>query len=326
MGIGRQKSGGALRIGGAVHKGWELFRKGTPAELALAQSIVGYEIIPEWADPYDWSMEQATVYGLLRAYFDHYSGDQLEFVEVERGFALPLVNPDTKAKSRTFERAGKIDGIVKWDGRLMLLEGKTTSDPIDPASDYWLRLRVDPQPSMYVLAARDLGYDVQAVIYDVIHKPAMRPAAIALVEDGAKIVLNSAGERVRTKDGKKWRETGDAALGYVLQTRPETPDEFGARIYEDCKARPDFYFARREIPRLEDDLNEFREELWQVAQLLQQCKSRGLWFRNCGKATCTGCEYADICLHGIKVDPAALPPGYQKLDSLHPELEETTTI
>jgi hypothetical protein len=31
----------------------------------------------------------------------------------------------------------------------------------------------------------------------------------------------------------------------TLQSRPETPEEFGERLRADCLSRPDFYFARR---------------------------------------------------------------------------------
>jgi hypothetical protein len=326
LGIGRLKIGGALRIGGAFHKGAELWRKGTPADEAITAAVAGYLECPEWADVTEWSIECVTVRGLLRAYMEHYAGDQLEYVAVEVPFRLPLCNPDSFGKSRTFDWAGKIDAIVKWEGRTVLSEIKTTGDSIEPDSDYWQRLRIDPQPSGYVLASRELGYDVQSVIYDLIRKPSIRPLAIPLTDDsGTKIVLNAAGERVKTKDGRKFRETADAALGYALQTRPETPEEFEARLYQDCKDRPSHYFARREIPRLEDSLEEYKRELWQASQLILECKRHGIWIRNVSKATCTGCEYFDPCTNSIKLDINNLPPQFQVLPSLYAELEEASS-
>jgi hypothetical protein len=84
--------------------------------------------------------------------------------------------------------------------------------------------------------------------------------------------------------------------------------------------RPDFYYARREIPRLESDLAEFEEEAWQQSQQLQQARKRGLWFRNVSKITCGYCEYRDVCLHGVVVDPASPPPGFVVSDVANPEL------
>jgi len=54
-----------------------------------------------------------------------------------------------------------------------------------------------------------------------------KPKAVPLVdEQGAKIVHDATGQRVKNKDGKKWRETASTADGYVLQTRPETAQEY----------------------------------------------------------------------------------------------------
>lgn len=327
VGIGRNKTAGALRVGGAIHLGWEKWRKGMARDEAILVALSQYGEVPEWADPMEWAYEGAMVRALLLSYTHYYQHDEaIKFIEVEKGFDLPLTNPETGAASRTFTRAGKIDGIVDWSSRVCLLEGKTTADSLDAESDYWRRLRYDPQPSQYILAARELGYDVQSCIYDVVHKPAMRPSSVPLTDaDGVKIALDAQGQRVRTKDGKKWRETSDKAAGITLQVRQETPAEYEARIQQDISSRPEFYFQRREIPRLEDDLKEFQSELWQVGQMILNCRNKNIWFRNISRATCPTCEYEAICLNEGKIDTtpgAQLPAGYHWLTDLHPELEE----
>ena len=45
----------------------------------------------------------------------------------------------------------------------------------------------------------------------------------------------------------------------------ETPEAFGVRLLADIEARPDYYYQRREVPRLEDELREYQAELWQQA-------------------------------------------------------------
>ena len=75
----------------------------------------------------------------------------------------------------TFDVVGVIDGLGQLhDGRLVLLEHKTTSDSVEPDSDYWVRLRYNNQICQYVLAARSLGWDVEQILYCVARKPTIR--------------------------------------------------------------------------------------------------------------------------------------------------------
>ena len=325
LGLSRIRDADVLRFGSAFHLGCELWSKGADSDAAILEVTKGYEVTPEWADPYAWQVERETVANLLAGYFWYYETDEMEYIEVEQSFRMPLVNPDTNGKSRKFELAGKRDGIVTspfptTQQRLVVLERKTTGQDIGPDSDYWLRLRCDQQISLYLLAARQQYPEIQEVLYDVIRKPTIRPRQIPRLDNASlKIVLDEQGERVLNKTGKP-RQTGGE--GMTLQTSPETPEAYGERLLANITERPDFYFQRREIPRLEDDLNEFRAEVWQQAQLLQECKRRNLWFRNVSAMTCPYCEFKDICLQSTTVDPDNLPAGFVRLDDVHPELQE----
>lgn len=174
IGLERVREAPPLRLGGAFHRGLELHNRGTSEADALADAMAGYEAVPTWADEFAWGVEAETVRNLLAGHFWRYSEGDVQILEAERSFELPLVNPDTGKASRSFVLAGKIDGIVQLaDGRIAVLEYKTAGEDIGPDSNYWLRLRCDPQISQYVLAARALGYDVATVLYDVTRKPAM---------------------------------------------------------------------------------------------------------------------------------------------------------
>ncbi|MFB3894493.1 MAG: PD-(D/E)XK nuclease family protein [Phycisphaerae bacterium] len=113
----------------------------------------------------------------------------------------------------------------------------------------------------------------------------------------------------------------------------ETPEAYGQRLLADIGERPDYYYQRREIPRLEDELAEYRAELWQQAQQLMEIRRRAsrlddpckAHFRNVGKITCSNCEFANLCLSGARVDPASPPHGYQVLSDVNPELGEEAT-
>lgn len=282
LGLSRVRTSDALRLGAAFHHGLERHNRGANPTDAILEATAGYASPPEWADEFDWAVERETLAQLLAGHFWRYEHDDLEFLAVERAFALPLINPRSGRPSRAFMLAGKIDAIVRLaDGRLAVLEYKTAGEDIGPDSDYWLRLRCDPQISQYVLAARGLGYDVATVLYDVTRKPTIRP---------------------RNKPA------------------PETPEDFGRRLYADIGNRPDYYFQRREVPRLEDELAEFQLEVWQQAKQLLEARRHGRWFRNIHRFTCGMCEFADLCLHGVRVTPDVAPAGFQILSDVHPEL------
>lgn len=299
-----------LRIGSAFHAGKEADDLGIDA----IERVRGFEL-----DPY----EEELVVRMLMGHRWRWEKDEYEVIATEQGFELPLRNPETGAPTPNWRIAGKIDRIVRLaDGRLALQEYKTTSDDIAPGSDYWVKLRLDQQISLYFLAAREMGFDVQTIVYDVTRKPTLRPSKLPVLDDNKmKIVLDADGARVRTKDQKKWRESADSAAGHVLQTRIETPDEYGERINEEIALWPFHYYQRVEIPRLEQDLEQFRHELWWQQRALREAQLTGRWFRNssaCVTTTYT-CEYLGICEQNLTNESPA-PNGFVKVENIHPEL------
>ncbi len=71
---------------------------------------------------------------------------------------------------------GRKDALVEFprEGRVKVVEHKHTSSDITPGSDYWVRLSVDTQSSIYVEAAQRIGYKIDTVLYDVSKKPDIR--------------------------------------------------------------------------------------------------------------------------------------------------------
>ena len=114
-----------------------------------------------------------------------------------------------------------------------------------------------------------------------------------------------------------------AAAAYYEDCRPALGHAFLDALevsLADIAERPDYYFQRREVPRLEDELAEFQLELWQQADQLRESQRRGRWFRNVGRMTCGFCEFSELCLNSIRVNPDVPPGGYEVLPSAHPEL------
>ena len=294
----------ALSFGSAWHRAMDARWSGGDAGAALAAALsVDADTLDE--------LQVATLSGLLAGYYARYSEDPIAELKPEQEFRLPL------AGSRTFDAAGKIDGLgTTKAGRSVLLENKTTSDNIAPESDYWLRLRFNPQILQYVHAARMLGNAVDEIMYDVVKKPGIRPKTIPeLDEQGRKIVKDSSGARVLKKDGTPRESAGD---GMVLQSRMETPEEYGDRLKADTLERPDFYFARREVPVLDGDLAEFLIQRLEISRMILSMRRSArhadkpchAWPRNCGEMTCGFCEFKDFCLQNISVDPVHQPAGF----------------
>lgn len=300
LGITREEEAKYFKVGRAFATALEIWHGTGDADKTVASLALD--------DPYD----QIMALTLMDAYID--MSAPLEFESVEQEFQIPLINPETGAPSRTWELAGKIDGLTTDS----VIEHKTTSEDISPDSEYWARLRVDPQISLYALASGR-----NKVLYNVIRKPAIRPRQVPLTDaDGIKIVRDDVtGERVQNKNGT-WKQS--ATDGCTLHTRPETPEEFGSRLADDIRQRPDFYFARREIPILDDHMEEFKREVWQQAKLIRECQLSGYWFRNVSRVTCSNCQYANLCLQSIKVESGTVPSGYVKTEP-HEELFHVET-
>lgn len=106
----------------------------------------------------------------------------------------------------------------------------------------------------------------------------------------------------------------------IRQKQGETPEQFGDRLSDDTKERPDFYFARREVPILEDALARFRVERDQLADEIGWRRRRGCWPRSVSERTCQTCEFAGFCLQGTQADAEHVPAGFS-VGQKHEELE-----
>ena len=191
-----------------------------------------------------------------------------EVVTVEEEFTFPLLNPETESPSKTFVEAGKIDGVLRHraSGEIKVLEHKTTSESVEPGSDYWARLAMDGQISKYVLAVMQWENEVRSVVYDVAKKPGIRPL----------------------RSGKP---------------NEETPEEFFQRNLETIRENPSAYFVQKEIPRSDSDLLEYCKDAWALSQQIIFYRRFNLWPRNPSACTAYGqCEYFDLCSGRAQVD------------------------
>jgi len=316
-----------LRIGRVFHRGLELMAARGHDE-AILEAVAVYDAGPPPGateeETHAWWVERETVACLLAAHAWRWAAmdAEMEIIACEQVFELPLVNPHTGRPSRTWRLAGKRDRIVRLpDGRLAILEYKTASEDLAPESDLWKRLLIDSQISLYWLAARDAGLAVETVLYDVTRKPTIAPCQIPVLDaDGNKIVLDESGARVFNQNGTP-RQSSDAKRGWRMLTDIESPRQFGERLTADIAERPDYYFARREIPRLQGDLDEARYELWAWGKILRDCERYGRWPRNTGACNGFGrCVCWDLCTGGFDPADGIVPEGWMQVEDVHQEL------
>ena len=286
-----------------------------------------YEDIPSTKSPEEWEVERQTLLMSFIGYLWRWDDDPLEFIASEVEFDLPLHSPRTGLPLPTdqVKRVGKIDTVVRWRGMVGTREMKSTGMSIDPSGPYWEKAQKDTQVDMYALAFEDMwqhgleNYGIYGVgmeerlgntLYDVWHKPTIKPTALsqkdtaAFLKDGSYCDQQfSVQKENAAKEGEPPTITVD---GWPAEVQPakkagaftirETPAMFGARLLADMTQRPDFYFQRKEIARTAADRQRFRKELFNIYQAQRLFDRTGCWYEN--EDQCRApypCPFIPIC-------------------------------
>lgn len=236
-----------FRFGSLFHGGLEAWWLWTP-ENASSRLDAAIAAVQLEADPYD----KVRAEELLRGYDARWGAEAYEVLAVERRFETELRNPATGASSRTWRLGGKIDAVVRdlKTGRVLLVEHKTSSENITQGSEYWRRLRMDGQVSIYYLGAKALGFDVEGCLYDVIGKPGIKPL------------------KATPEEARKFKK--DGTLYANQRADDESPEEFRARLVENIASDPDGYYQRGEVVRLETEMSDALFDIWQTAQQIRE--------------------------------------------------------
>ena len=139
----------------------------------------------------DWHLATA----MMTGYANRYPGEDFEVVALEKTFEGNIINPATGASSRSFTLAGRVDGIVRQDGKYFLLEHKTASQ-ID--SGYLERLWTDFQIHLYAwYVEKALGWRISGVIYNILAKTKLRQrqgeteAVLARIPADVPVILDA---------------------------------------------------------------------------------------------------------------------------------------
>jgi hypothetical protein len=213
------------------------------------------------------AVQRETARAMLTGYTTMWAEHPVETVATQVSFDVPILHPETGEAHPEYQFNGVLDGIVRVGGRLLGLESKTSSEDINPGSPYWQRIvTLDPQVSLYDLGARQAGFEIEGILYDVARKPALK-------------------------------------LG-----KTETPEAFGERCARDIQGRPDYYYQRQEVVRLESEARAYQQDLWDYACILSDAERLGRWPRNPDRCRQFGraCDFLPVCVGEASVDDEIL--------------------
>lgn len=294
--------------GSTFHAALEQHRLGRPA--------AAYEAIAA-ATLTDYDRVAVSVMFVMYVEFWTYADAEQTTLAVEAQFQAPLANPDSTGISRTFLLAGKMDAIFSDANGTWVMEHKTTSADITPGSEYWQRLRLDGQISIYMDGAAALGHAPAGVCYDVIKRPDLKPLKATPID----LRKYTQGSGCKGCGGKKAvKGTGTvgtsmcfscAGVGWAIadgvydvprlyanqRAEDETPAEYGVRIIEAVTADASVYFQRGKVVRIGDEMADARRDTWQTAQALRHATRTGANYRNPDACSKFGslCEYFALC-------------------------------
>jgi hypothetical protein len=335
----------AREFGSILHKCWEhywLARKdGVEGEERMFRSLAQLPEESEFFDAYKRARAEAMVIGYCSVW-DRVT--DIEVVAVEKQFRLPLINPATGARSRTWDLGGKLDVVVRKEGRLCVIEHKSSGESFEEGSTYRLRLIMDGQMSQYFeggdQAARDLGFNepIDRIIYDASFKPKLKPYKATPEEDRiytkekskacpeCKKVRNAVppphfydnGE-TQCVDGRIVTDPG-GRLRANQRAEDESPDEFFDRITENIRENIDKYFQQWDVTRLQSQREEYLWDVWQTGENIREARKNNRFPKNpknCFQYN-TPCDYWDVCTGVKRIDDTRF---FRKAERENEELE-----
>lgn len=338
----------AARIGTNWHKCLEILTEpnSDPHGALIAHLNKAYETCPPSVSLTDWEVERTVLLYSALGWDWYYQDDKIETVAREVHFDRQVTDQ--------YRRRGKIDRIIRREGQVTLALGeyKSTTKPIDPGSLYWDRLNLDSQLTLYLIEARHAQlageleqYGIAAtdplisgVLYDVWHKPMIRPKKLSMAEtkrfmvekeyfgETFEVVAKSSpmGELIGIEINEVTYEPIPGAEPKPTKKNPtparpfairETPEMFGARLLADIRENPEKHFARKSIARTDEELARLDEEYYNLARVAHFMEQRNLWFVNENHCTATyRCSFYPICFYSQDVTNGNVPDGFKCLN------------
>ena len=302
----------ALALGSLVHQGLECWhREGNLAGVltTLDAACQTRQQAPEIHTA--WLMATA----MLTGYALRYPVEEFTVVALERVLQGAILNPATGMPSRRFLLAGKIDGLVQWEGEYFLLEHKTTAS-LD--GNYLERLWTDFQITLYsMLLEQTHGIRIAGILYNILVKAKLQQGQ---GETENEFQARRSALLAKSKSGKS------SAQRHL----PEADADFRARLQAKY-ADPALY--HREVLYLSRDQRAAAmTDLWDLTQQCGEAQQRGVFTRTTTQCFPLGraCPYVPLCRADGAAHIKALlyevrPPHEELLDELSHAMPPLTT-
>lgn len=298
-----------LLMHAALEAWWRAAKDGLEAQAWLEAAMSAITATEE--DPFRQARAMALMFGYHLRWQDMtWDGERLEVLAVEVEYRAELINPETGHPSRTWDRGGKIDVLVRGvdTGRVWIVEHKSTGQAFGEGSPYRDALVLDSQISHYMVGARALGYDPAGCIYDVLARPDQRPRR-ALAPEAVKWTKPTA-----TKPSRPY-------AGQVLVD--ESANDFYMRICADIGDKWEDYYARIHVVRIGNEERRSALNDWHTGVMIQTATRLGMFPQNpdaCGRFG-SRCSFLDVCKGEASIDDES---RFRKAERAHEELSEET--
>jgi hypothetical protein len=290
-----------LRFGSLYHLGLEQFFRGRGLEGALAAMQLACP-----SDTEESHEALGVAWAMLRGYVQRWGEADRDLIagdaHPEVQFDVYLRNPKGRP-SKSFRFAGKIDLLTYG----LIMEHKT-AQRVDHT--YLEALWADAQITGYTYAARQMGYAVSRVIYDVAIKPTIRRGA------------DEPMDHYLTRIEELY--VGGYSAGRAKRRKDESDEAWWDR--RRAEGEPVSMFHREELLVGERQIEEWQVDLWDVTQEI-------LWARKAGRypgstARCYDwgrpCDYVPIC-QSLGSEDMIIASEYETTEA-HPELSGSVEV
>lgn len=283
----------ALYFGSAIGRGLDAIWEGeedfiTPFSTYLA----------EYAPEHRYQLLYHKGVAMLRGYIHQYSNfsDMFELVASEHTVSYQLED------WLTFR--GQLDKVVrrKYDGRLCIIDHKTSSEDIeDPTHDYWETINyIDPQTAGYKAALEIEFNEPVDIYYDVLKKD------------------RSLGPKLK-KQIRKRKDELDEEFKARKEAEMESWDEYGSRLVEKYTSDPELY-QFKQVVKTKEDLKEWRDEFIADANAIKAAREVNVYSKvtySCGRGE-HRCPYVTVCGRVNSIDSE----DFTDKPCRHPELND----